>query len=148
MPEVSIKLFDYKVLNEENIFEEDGKDKREFIVQAFGLNEKGESYCLYIKNVTPFFYIKVDDNWNSSKKERFLEYIIEQLGNENTQNYYKDSILECKLIKKKKLYGFDDGKLHKFIYLKFKNNIISIVKNLWCDYKEDKNGENQEFLLN
>ena len=147
MAEVSIKLFDYKVLNEENIFEEEDKDNREFIVQAFGLSEKGESYCIYIQNVTPFFYVKVDDSWNSSKKERFLEYIIEELGSEKTQNYYKDSILECKLVKKKKLYGFDDNKLYKFVYLKFKNNIIfNKVKNLWYTYKDEESGERTRIL--
>ena len=35
--------------------------------------------------------------------------------------YYENSIIECKLIERKKLYGFDAGKKHRFIEIKFAN---------------------------
>uniref|UniRef100_A0A6C0KIS8 DNA-directed DNA polymerase n=1 Tax=viral metagenome TaxID=1070528 RepID=A0A6C0KIS8_9ZZZZ len=150
---ISIKLFDYKVLNEklsksqheasDNQSDDDddtkkkNKDQKEFIIQAFGLSKTGKSYCLYIKNVFPFFYIKVSDNWTQATKDNFLIYILNEI-----HPFYKDSILECKLVKRKTLYGFDAGKLHKFIYLKFKNVIVfNKVKNLWYETKEI-NGEN------
>ena len=46
--------------------------------------------------------------------------------------FYENSIVECKLIKRKKLYGFDGGKEYKFIKFSF-NNVFAFnkAKNLW-----------------
>ena len=71
----------FNILNESNILEGQGKDNKEFIIQAFGCSKTGKSYCFYIKNFNPFFYIKVDDKFTKKKKERFLEYIKEEIGN-------------------------------------------------------------------
>ena len=63
----------------------------------------------------------------------FLDSIKHKVG-----KYYANSILECKLIKRKKLYGFDCEKEYKFVYLKFKNMaVLNKVKNLW--YEENTN---------
>ena len=134
----SVKLFDYKVSNEENILDEESKDNKEFVVQAFGLDQYGKSYSIKIQNVFPFFYVKVGDNWNKTTKEEFLEFLIKELGEEKVQERYRDSILECKLVKKKKLYGFDNNKEYKFVYFQFKNTtIFNKVRNLWYTYEED-----------
>ena len=68
------------------------------------------------------------------KKNAFVEFLQQHVG-----NYYKDSILECKLIKKQKLYGFDAGKKHRFLEIKFANTIVmNKVKNIF--YSKTKNG--------
>ena len=108
------------------------KDNKEFSVQVFGKDEKGESYCLFVREVYPFFFVKVGDDWKKSTKELFLDFLVDKVG-----AYYKDSILECKLIKKKNLYGFDAGKLHKFVYLRFKNiQTFKKVKSLYFTYTD------------
>ena len=72
-------------------------------------------------------WVKVDDDWNQGKKVSFLAHIKQQVG-----RYYEDSICDCKLVKRKKLYGFDGGKKHKFILFKFENErAFNKVKNLW-----------------
>ena len=38
----SIKLFDYEILNEPNIFEEGNGDNKDFIIQAFGSDKEGK----------------------------------------------------------------------------------------------------------
>ncbi|NBU53663.1 MAG: hypothetical protein EBS33_04750, partial [Alphaproteobacteria bacterium] len=46
---------------------------------------------------------------------------------------------ESKLIKRKKLYGFDAGKEHKFVLIKFKNiATMNKVKNMWFQMKKGK----------
>jgi len=53
--------------------------------------------------------------------------------------YYCESITECKIIKRKKLYGFDGGKEHKFIFIEFANlGAFNKAKNLW--YTDYNNG--------
>ena len=60
-------------------------------------------------------------------KEGFLANLKDKLG-----KYYHDSITECKIIKRKKLYGFDGGKEHKFILLEFANlTAFNKAKNFW-----------------
>jgi hypothetical protein len=58
----------------------------------------------------------VDDKWSIQTKEDFHAHLKEKMG-----KYYQDSITECKIIKRKKLYGFDGGKEHKFIFIEFAN---------------------------
>jgi len=105
-------------------------DNKRFIIQIFGINEKGDTFCLFVNDYKPFFYIKVDDSWDFEQRDEFIGHIKNKVG-----KYYENSIVECKLIKKKKLYGFDGGKDHKFILIKFNNTIImNKVKNLFYAY--------------
>jgi DNA polymerase elongation subunit (family B) len=112
------------------------KDQRSTTIQMFGLNEKGETCAIFIRDYFPFFYIKVGDEWSIGQKGAFISHLKDKLG-----RFYENSILdvESKLIKRKKLYGFDGGKEHKFILLKFKNiATMNKVKNMWFQIKSGK----------
>ena len=112
------------------------KDERFTTIQMFGLNEKGETCAIFVRDYQPFFYIKVGDEWTIPQKGAFITHLKEKLG-----KFYEDSILdvESKLIKRKKLYGFDGGKEHKFILIKFKNvATMNKVKNMWFKNKGGK----------
>ena len=135
----SFRLFDFNIYNDKKFTEDDDsddndsskfkvkKDNNIFMIQMFGINEKGETCSIIAENFKPFFYVKVDDDWNQGKKVSFLAHIKQQIG-----KYYEDSICDCKLVKRKKLYGFDGGKKHKFILFKFENErAFNKVKNLW-----------------
>ena len=73
-------------------------------------------------------------SWKNKSKNQFIQDEIEKYRTnpDDNRSYYEDSILDCKLVRKKKLFGFDDGKTYKFMKLSFKN-IVSLnkVKNLW-----------------
>jgi len=131
------RLFDFNVYNENNseTKSSDGsengkpnyKDSNQFVIQMFGLDEQGKTCSIIIDDFKPFFYVKVGDNWSIDKKQSFLIHIKGKIG-----KYYENSITECKIIKRKKLYGFDDGKEYKFIKFEFKNlSALNKVKNLW-----------------
>jgi DNA polymerase elongation subunit (family B) len=136
--DISLRLLDFNVYNEEVENEtgsssDDGVtfkrkfDKKEFVIQLFGLDEKGDDYSIYIEEFQPFFYVKVADNWSKSRKMVFLEHIKETIG-----GYYSKSITDCKIIKREELYGFDNHKEYKFIMFKFKNTMAyNKVKNLF-----------------
>jgi|TARA_B110000285_G_scaffold11085_2_gene11036 DNA polymerase elongation subunit (family B) len=112
------------------------QDEKRFVIQIFGINETGETFCIFVNDYKPFFYVKVDDDWNQDKKLEFLNHIKTKVG-----KYYENSICECKLIKRKKLYGFDGGKEHKFVLLKFNNTIaMNKVKNLYYYYGKNGGG--------
>jgi DNA polymerase elongation subunit (family B) len=124
--------------DEQNVY----KDTNSFVIQMFGVDETGKTYSLTAEGFRPFFYLMVNDKWSIQTKEDFLAHLKDKVG-----KYYKDSITECKIIKRKKLYGFDGGKEHKFIFIEFANfNAFNKVKNLWYSndstrgYSLSKNG--------
>jgi DNA polymerase elongation subunit (family B) len=130
------RLFDFNVYNENRIDEnssgsENGKkinkDTNQFVIQMFGLDESGKTCSILIDDFTPFFYVKVGDSWSTGKKNAFLLHIKGKIG-----KFYENSITNCKIIKRKKLYGFDNGKEYKFVKFEFKNmSAMNKVKNLW-----------------
>ena len=113
--------------------------KKEFLVQMFAINEKGQTASIYVEGFSPFFYAKVGDTWKEKDKNGFILQIKKDLG-----KMYENCITESKLIKRKKLYGFDNNKQHSFVLIKFKNEAaMKKAKSLWylvvssgkCDYK-------------
>ena len=100
-----------------------------FEIQMFGINEKGETCSIFVKNYYPFFYIKINKKWKTSYLTKFLNHLKDRIG-----PYYSNSIVGFKMVKKKKLYGFDGGLEHDFIEIKFKNTIaLNKVKYLYYD---------------
>jgi len=142
--EQTFRVFDFNVYNEkekcnngsESDEEEEQavyKDTSVFLIQIFGVNEVGQTFSVIVEGFKPFFYILVNDTWNISIKDQFLENIKLKMG-----KYYENSISECIIIKRKKLYGFDGGKEHKFVKLEFNNfAAFNKAKNLWySDYSK------------
>ena len=149
--EHTFKLFEFNVYNNRrvNLDSDDEtnvkpkKDNSKFMIQMFGIDEEGQTASILVEDYTPFFYLKVNNNWGQTKKTAFFDHLKLVVG-----NYYKDAILECKLIERKKLYGFDAGKNHRFIEIKFTNiNIYNKVKNLWYCDGINEDGEKERKLI-
>ena len=105
-------------------------DSNEFRIQMFGVNEKGETCSIFVDDYHPFFYIKVADHWTNTTKSAFIRDIKKNLKSK----YFENSVIaeKCEIVEKRKLYGFDGGKNHKFVLLVFKNTtVMNRVKNLW-----------------
>jgi DNA polymerase elongation subunit (family B) len=146
------KLFEFNIYNDKRLDKESdsdediknlNKDSGRFMIQMFGINEQGIKASILVEDYNPFFYVKVDNNWGQRKKTAFYNHLKSKVG-----KYYEDSIVECKLIERKKLYGFDAGKKHRFIEIKFANiNIYNKVKNLWFQDSTNEDGEKERKLL-
>ena len=130
------RIFDFNIYNAKDSSSENSssddeenehKDKNNFIIQIFGVDENGKTYSVTAEGYKPFFYVMVNDKWTIQMKQDFLYHLKDKMG-----KFYTDSITDCKIIKRKKLYGFDGGKEHKFIYLEFANlGSFNKAKNLW-----------------
>jgi len=153
------KLFEFNIYNDKGLDKESdsdegynevnnevikmNKDTGRFMIQMFGINEKGEKASILAEDYNPFFYLKVDNNWGQRKKTAFYNHLKSKVG-----KYYEDSIIECKLIERKKLYGFDAGKKHRFIEIKFANiSIYNKVKNFWYQDCTNEEGEKERKLI-
>ena len=144
--EQAFRIFDFNVYSEKETInngsesdegEQDQvvyKDTTIFLIQIFGVNELGKTFSVIVEGFKPFFYVMVNDTWNISIKDQFLENIKKRMG-----KFYENTISECIIIKRKKLYGFDGGKEHKFIKLEFTSfAAFNKAKNLWySDYSKD-----------
>ena len=153
--EYTFKLFDFNVTNEKNMdVAGDGSDENEevstfkkdnntFVIQMFGINEQGEKASITVQEYQPFFYLKVPNTWGQKMKTEFVNHLKAKIG-----RYYENSIVECKLIEKKKLYEFDAGKLHRFIMIKFANvPAYNKIKNFWYHDTTDDEGQKERRLL-
>jgi DNA polymerase elongation subunit (family B) len=138
------RIFDFNVYNEKVSGNDDSssndekpsvyKDNSQFQIQMFGLNESGQTCSIFVEEFKPFFYVMVNDTWDNQTKNMFLEHVQQKMG-----KFYENSITECIIVKRKKLYGFDGGKQHKFIKFEFSNlNAFNKAKNIWyTEYGKD-----------
>jgi DNA polymerase elongation subunit (family B) len=149
----TFKLFEFNVYNNKSQHqssddEESGsssfnKDNSSFAIQMFGINEEGQKASILVEDYQPFFFLKVGDKWTKAIKDQFVSHLKAKVG-----KYYENSIVECKLIEKKKLYEFDAGKLHRFIQIKFANvPAYNKVKNFWYKDTINDDGEKERTLL-
>jgi len=148
----SFRLLDFNIYDETTEKEhsdsegsDNGNKKQyssKFVIQMFGVNESGETYCLYVNDFNPFFFIKVGDDWNQGNANLLLNEIKRKVG-----AYYEDSIVSAKIVDYHKLYGFSAGKKYKFVQIVFKNTTaMNKVKNFWYDYSgEHRKFKNYEF---
>ena len=133
---VFVRLFDFKVDNirietDDSDNEESKRQKkipRETVIRMYGMNKKGKTYCLNVIDYKPFFYVKIPDNWTYTEISQFRSNLKMDL------NYLKDDLIKVKEVKKKKLYGFDKHKQHRFLVLQFNNTIAwTKARALWYD---------------
>lgn len=122
---VSEEFMEYDDENETNEFSNINK----FKIQMFGLDEKGKTYSIISEEFCPFFYVLVPNNWNKSNKELFIEHIRSKIKKTNKNAIVSNN---CKLIKRRKFYGFDNFTEYCFLRLEFLNTTCyNDVKNLW-----------------
>jgi len=130
----SFKLIDF------NFYDVNCDKSTDFMIQMFGVNERGETCCIYVNDFRPMFYIKVGDNWTDSTVAALLCEIRAKIG-----TYHDTSILSAKLVQHHKLYGFSGGKKHNFVVLTFKNvACMNKVKGLWYYYAPKVKGQYSE----
>ena len=106
----SFRVFDFYVDNKEN----------RFYIQMFGINDKGETASITIDDYLPFFYFKVEEDWNEGQLREFQRKINQSLlGPYDSLD--KSFIYRAELVQHKQLYGFNAGKKFKFAKLTFQN---------------------------
>jgi hypothetical protein len=69
------KLFEFNIYNEKGVQDEDveiksNTDINKFVIQMFGINEEGQKASIIVEEYQPFFYLKVENNWGQTKKNK------------------------------------------------------------------------------
>lgn len=144
---ITFRLISFNVYDDAPNVENSNKfvpcKEKEFMVQMFGINEKGDTASIFVEGFAPFFYVMVDDSWTDSHRISFIANIYDELGSK----FWDGCIIKSQFVQRKKLYGFDAGKQSKFLLLKFSNEqSMRKVKNLWYQNVRTR-GEEQRRLV-
>ena len=121
---IEIQMLDWKYYDEPiyNEYTHNGEIKRKqtgskFVIQGFGVTEQGESVSMNIHDFPPHFYIGIDNHISREKLDHFVKTIKNKLPfyckNDISDNY--------DIVKRKKFYGFDNGKEYPFVRLLFRS---------------------------
>ena len=98
---------------------------KEFVVWMMGVNENGETVSLFVRDVLPFFYIRVCETWNSAQTDRLKVYIEKTVPR---------SIHSLEFVYKKELYGFQGDREHPFLKISFHNyQFFQSVRRMWFE---------------
>jgi DNA polymerase elongation subunit (family B) len=148
----SFRLIDFHIFNKKgDIAVDDGSEDSDeknfnetdnFIIQMFGINEKGETCCIYLDDYKPFFYIKVGDDWTQEQVVELNHNISKRIG-----KYHAKNIISAELIDRHQLYGFTGGNKTKFVKLTFNSTTtLNKVKSLWYIYlSEDEREDERDY---
>jgi len=88
MTNPQFRLLNFQVKNEKGKGQR-GRDNKEFIIQMFGMNESGETCSIFVKNYTPFFYVKVADHWGVREKRDFIKHLKMEIRKLALKEKYK-----------------------------------------------------------
>jgi len=115
-------------LDESEDSDSDNSCRDIYTIRAFGMTSEGISVTCKINNFTPFYYVKVSDSFNDINKHHMLEYIesswnLKSKVDNEWVKYYSVCLIKpsCKIINRKDLYGFNNGKVEKYLLLVFNN---------------------------
>ena len=98
---------------EENKYKKkDGK----YLIKIYGVTESSDSVCLFVKNFTPYFFVKVPDDWKGQEAKRLI-YFLKQ----NVAAKYNESIVNFDVVKRKEFYGFTNNKMFNFLRIQFRS---------------------------
>jgi len=99
-----------------------------YTIRCFGVMKDGTSVTCKINNFTPFYYIKVQNDFNKFKLIKLLDYIessfqMKKKIDDMWVEYYKNCLIrdKCIIVKKKDIYGFRNNEKYNFVRLVFNN---------------------------
>lgn len=105
------------------------KDDSEYKIVLFGKDSLDRTYSVLVSGFTPYYYIRVPDDFTKRKIN-----ILKNWFNEKLWSKHKDSLLRITLHKKMRFRGFSNNKKYTFARLVFKNtnamrNSIGLFQN-------------------
>lgn len=105
------------------------KNQDVYTIRCFGVTKTGISVTCKITGFTPFYYIKVPSNFTRVQLHHFLNYIESSYALRDFTNPLarENGKHKSRVVEKKDLFGFKNGKMYKFVQLVF-NNYSALMK--------------------
>ena len=110
--------------------DEGGAPTRAFVVQCFGVNERGETCSVSVRDFKPFFFVKVGPAWTQTKVDILLRELRGKVG-----AFFAPQIERADLVEYNSLYGFSAGAKDRFAKLTFASAAaMAKARGLWHKY--------------
>ncbi len=100
-------------------------NKDVYMIRCFGVTKTGISITCKITGFKPFYYIRVPSSFDRIKLHHLLNYIKSSYVLKSFSNALL--VDQCRIIEKKDLFGFNNGRKFKFVKLTF-NNYSALLK--------------------
>lgn len=98
-----------------------------YIIHVFGKTLEGKSVYCKVTGFTPYFFLKLPEDWNKKKAKKAVEkmknWLKSDLNRKVWPKKYKDGLLSIDIISKKDPNGFTNDKEFLFALLIFSNDI-------------------------
>ena len=99
------RLFDFQTFDK----------NKQFRIQMFGINEKGETCAIFVDDFQPFFYVKLPDNWENSHLQEWF------YSTKKKCRYAENDCLHCIFETHSQLYEFTANTQFHFGKCVFRN---------------------------
>ncbi len=111
-------------------------DDEVYQIHLFGRTSDRKSVHINVSNFKPYFYVEIPNTWGIIQMKRFISKVNDMLS-DNGKEHFITHLLNTKIVKKHKFYGFTNNALFQFIQLTFRNNdTFRAYKNIF--YKKIK----------
>jgi len=109
----------FQILDWDYFHDEDEEGKKQFCIQLFGRTKDQKTVYLRVNDFQPYFYVELNPNWNQITFDRILEAIKSSIKKEKDGKEKIDGLLEYKIEKKYRFWGFTNYTQFKFARLQF-----------------------------
>ena len=92
---------------------------REYKIYLFGRDAENRTVSVLVNHFTPYYYIRIPENWNRHHCEGFKNWILSQIDPKLHEGYY-----DMRINERKSFSGFSNNKEFRFIKLIFKNTTL------------------------
>lgn len=98
-----------------------------YVITVFGVTSHGNSICVQIQGHLPTFYVELSDITDDSAVLKIMTEVKKKVRPSNL-----NSLAKVKIVKRKKMAGFDNYRKHKFIELSFytRRGMMDYLKNM------------------
>lgn len=107
------------------------EEKMEYTIFISGVNEQSNSVTLRVRGFTPYFYVKVPNEWGESQGKRLFEHLKFMIWKESY------GLAGFDLVKRKQIFPYNRGIKCKFIRLIFTTD-KAFNRCKWIFIKQDE----------
>ena len=115
-------------------------DNSKFVITLFGKDHEDKTYVIKVEDFTPYFYIKVSDDFTDLKR-----MILENWLRDEMQYKYKECLLRTSIVKRHSFRNFDNKKKYNFVRFVFNNK--NAMRNAVSKFqKRERNWKDKSIL--
>jgi len=108
----------FQILDWNPYHEDDDNGQKIYAIRLFGMTKDDRTICVNVKKYTPYFYVKIPENWRASMVDSLMTYVKKKVfPKENLEG-----LISCQTVNKYDFYGFTNYTKFNYLQLTFKDH--------------------------